>query len=149
MLVLLWMALATVAIVVEVVATHFVLLFVALAALVAAGLAAAGAGFQLQVVVFSLCTVALPLLFRRPLLRRFVGRGIPSRADRLMGTVATVTETIDATFATGRVMADGQDWGALSSARIEVGSRCRVTGLDGILLVVEPLELRTPAGPTA
>lgn len=133
-----WLVIVMIALAVEAVATHFLLLFVALAALMAAGLAALSAPLAAQVLVFSIASVCLPLLFRRRLLQRFAGPGIPSRAEELLGLPAVVTEAIDPALATGRVMANGQDWKARSTRSVDRGSTTTVVGVDGIVLVVEP-----------
>jgi membrane protein implicated in regulation of membrane protease activity len=135
---LFWLVIAMIALLVEAVATHFLLFFVAIAALLTAGLAALSTPLAVQVVVFSIASVCLPLLFRRRLLRRFAGPGVPSRAEGLLGLPAVVIEAIDPALATGRVMTNGQDWKARSTSRVDVGSMTKVVGVDGIVLVVEP-----------
>ena len=133
-----WIAVAALAIAVEFVATHFVLFFAAIGALLAAALAAAGVSPTWQLLAFAAATATLPLLLRRPLLRRFTGLGVPSRSEDLHGAPALVTETVDPHLATGRVTVRGQDWAATSRARIEAGGMSRVVGSDGIVLIVEP-----------
>jgi len=138
MMPMVWIAVAALAIAIELVATHFVLFFAAVAAVLAACLAAAGVSAVWQLLAFAAATATLPLLLRRPLLHRFTGLGVPSRTDDLEGAPALVTETVDPRLAPGRVTVRGQDWAATSRARIEAGSMSRVVGADGIVLIVEP-----------
>ncbi len=140
-----WIAVAALAIAIEFVATHFVLFFAALGALLSACLAAVGVPPVWQLLAFAATTAALPLLLRRPLLRRFTGLGVPSRTEDLHGAPALVTETVDPRLATGRVTVRGQDWAATSRSRIEAGAMARVTGADGIVLVVEPAPPHHPS----
>src|SRR5437868_15391409 len=112
MIALYWFGLALVALAIEAVTQQLVLLFVALAAIVAGGMAALGLSLELQFVIFAAASIALPLLFRRPLLARFAGRGVPSRTDDLLGETAVVVEAIDPVHHTGRVSLHGQDWTA-------------------------------------
>jgi len=136
---LLWIVVAIVAIGGELLATNFLLLFVALAAMLAALLAWLGVGLPWQVVTFSVAALLLPVLLRRQMVRRLSGRGVPSRTDTLKGSVAEVTERIDPVLGTGRVIVAGQDWAARSATAVPTGVKVKVTGADGILLLVSPL----------
>ena len=118
---------------------QLVLLFVALAALVAGGLAELGISPWLQFLIFGGASILMPLLFRRPLLDRFAGRGVPSRTDALLGETAVVLEAIDPVHLTGRVALHGQDWMARSPVALPKGATVTVEGADGIVLLVEPV----------
>lgn len=132
----LWLVMALVAGAIELVATHFVLLFVAIAALAAAALARVGASPLAQSLTFGALACALPFVLRQPMLRWAGGREVPSRTDDLQGQPATVTVAIDPAGGPGRVLVAGHDWAATSSARLEPGAPCRVVGADGIVLIV-------------
>jgi membrane protein implicated in regulation of membrane protease activity len=93
---LIWIGLAIVAVGVEFVATSFIFLFVAVAALVAAGLALLTIGLPIQLVVFAVLALLLPVLLRRQLVRRFSGRGVASRTDALIGATMTKFYQLDA-----------------------------------------------------
>jgi membrane protein implicated in regulation of membrane protease activity len=135
---LIWIGLAILAIGIEVVATSFIFLFVAFAALVAAGLAALTLGLPLQLTVFALLALLLPVLLRRQLLLRFSGGGVPSRTDALIGETGAVTHAVDPVLGTGRVIVNGQDWAARSTGSIPAGTRVEVIDADGIVLIVTP-----------
>src|ERR1035437_2581921 len=111
---LIWVFVALVALAIEALGRQFILLFVGAAALLTATLAALAVPLQVQILVFALASVCLPFFLRHRLLRHFAGHGVPSRAERLLGISAVVTETIDPVLATGRVTANGQDWQAKS-----------------------------------
>jgi membrane protein implicated in regulation of membrane protease activity len=95
-------------------------------------------GLPSQIVVFALLALLLPVLLRQNLLRRFSGRGVPSRTDALIGTTGEVTEAIDPVRGTGRVIVNGQDWAARSSRPVPAGAIVEVVHADGIVLVVTP-----------
>ena len=139
MMTLVWIGLAIVTIGVEFVVTSFIFLFIALAALVAAMLAALTIGLPGQIVVFALLALLLPVLLRRNLMSRFSGRGVPSRTEALIGATGEVTETIDPVRGTGRVIVNGQDWAARSSGPVPAGVNVEVVAADGIVLVVRQL----------
>lgn len=132
-----WLILALVAGIVEVVVPALVCLFVAVAALLAAGLAWLGVAPAAQVVFFAATSVLL-LVVVRPLFasRRIGGAGVPSRTEAVAGRLAHVTEAIDPVRGTGRVSVAGEDWAARSAAPVPEGAEVRVDGADGIVLLV-------------
>jgi membrane protein implicated in regulation of membrane protease activity len=138
MLALYWFGLALIALAIEGFSRQLVLLFVALAALVAGGMAELGISPWLQFVIFGGASILMPTLFRRPLLARFAGRGVPSRTDDLLGETAVVVEAIDPVHHIGRVSLHGQDWMARASVPVSKGATTTVVGADGIVLLVEP-----------
>ncbi len=146
---LVWIVVAIVAIGGELLATYFLLLFVALAALFAALLAWLGVGLPGQLVTFSAAAVLLPVLLRRQMVRRLSGRGVPSRTATLEGLIAEVTQSIDPVLGTGRVIVAGQDWAARSTAVVPPGVKVRVTGADGIFLLVSPIPESQSSEPPA
>jgi len=135
---LIWLGVALLALVVELASVSFILLFAAVAALVAAALVQIGAPLPVQIVVFAALSLLLPVLLRQRLLERISGRGVLSRTDSLIGVEARVTEPLDPVLGTGRVLAGGQDWAARSAVPVAAGSTVRVTGADGITLLVAP-----------
>ena len=132
-----WVALAIVAAIVEVSVPHFGTLFVAVAALAAAGVAALSAGVAVQIVTFGLVLVVSFVVLRPWFVGRASARdGIPSRTQQLVGREGVVTEGIEAASGTGRVNVGGEDWAARSAGTVAAGTRVRVTGSDGIVLEV-------------
>ena len=132
---LLWLLVAILAAIVELVSPLFGFIFAAAAALVAA---AAGLGFSLlaQVVVF-VATLLLALGLVRPrLLSRLGSPGVPSRTQALIGKPAKVTERIDPATGSGRVVVAGEDWAASSPSPLPAGAAVWVTDADGIVLQV-------------
>lgn len=132
-----WLALALLAGIVEMIVPALVCLFVAVAALLTAALAWFGASVAVQVVFFAISSLLL-LLLVRPLFatRRVGGAGVPSRTEALAGKLAHVTEAIDPVRGTGRVNVAGEDWAARSAAPVPAGAEVRVDGADGIVLLV-------------
>ena len=109
----------------------------ALCALIAALL---GAAVWLQVVWFvvvSLVTLALT----RPLARKYINnRSQATNADRVIGSVCRVTETIDNISGTGAVSTDGKIWTARSATGevIESGRLVAIQAINGVKLIVAP-----------
>ena len=64
---------------------------------------------------------------------------VNTNADRTIGEIGLVTETIDSTLESGRVMVDGLSWKARTSdnAVLEAGTRVQVKEIHGVTLTVE------------
>jgi len=131
-----WVVIAIVSAIIEVIATHFGLIFVAMGALVAALAAYFHAGIVVQLVVFSIALGSTFTLLRPRMLSTFHSSGVPSRTDTLIGQQAIVTHDIDPALGAGRVTVGGQDWAARSAEAIATGERVRVVSADGIVLEV-------------
>lgn len=93
----------------------------------------------LQVVWFIAVSVAA-LLLTRPLAKKFINaRKEPTNADRAIGRIGIVTETIDNVAATGAVKLDGQVWTARSpdGEVIAMGERVEALEIRGVKLIVK------------
>ena len=101
-----------------------------------------GGQIWLQVVVFFLVSIAA-LFATRPLVRKFsTARATATNADRVLGAVGRVTETVDNTIPTGEVYVDGKRWSARSEtgAIIKPETLVRITRMEGVRLFVEKKE---------
>jgi membrane protein implicated in regulation of membrane protease activity len=135
---LLWTVLAIAAAIVEISIPHFGLIFVSLAAGVAAIVSALGFGIVPQLLTFAVAVVGSFTLLRPLFVKRMRSRGVPSRTDALLGRDGVVTEPIDPVSGTGRVNVGGQDWAARSAVSVASGTLIKVVGADGIVLEVKP-----------
>lgn len=133
---LVWLAIALVAAIIEVSIPHFGSAFVSAGAVAAAGMAFFGFTVPAQVLVFVVVLSVSIMALRSRLLSRVGGQGVPSRTATLIGRHGQVTNDIDPTLGTGRINVGGEDWAARSPDAIPAGTRVRVVGADGIVLEV-------------
>lgn len=111
----------------------------ALAALVAAFV---GAPLWVQIALFSFVSAAA-LALTRPVLRKITSAdATPTNADRVLGALAKVTETIDNENSLGAVYVDGKTWTARSreGGKIPAGSLVRIESIEGVKLFVKKAE---------
>lgn len=111
----------------------------ALAALVAAFV---DAPLMVQIILF-LVVSAGALAMTRPLLQKITtAAATPTNADRVLGAMAKVTETIDNENSTGAVYVDGKTWTArsLDGTVFPAGSQVRIETMEGVKLLVNRLE---------
>ena len=133
-----WIILAVLLGVGEVLTAGFVLGAFALAAVAPALLAAAGLGLAVQLAAFTLGTLAA-LVFLRPLARRHLRtpQAIRTGAKALEGARAVVLERVDDT--SGRVRIGGEVWSArafFENQVIEPGARVEVVRIEGATALV-------------
>ncbi len=139
---LIWLIIAGILAVGEILTEGFFLAWFAIAAALASIAAFIGLDSALQWGIF-IVTSAILLLFSRPFAERFTGRQPPGvGADRYTGKVGVVLEDIDNLKNVGRVRIDKEEWRADSGTGnvIPEGTKVKVTGLDGTHLVVVPLD---------
>ncbi len=95
--------------------------------------------FWVQVVVF-LGVSGLVLAVLRPVARKYLNsRRKPTNADRVIGMIAPVTETIDNIAGTGAVVVSGKTWTARSASggNVAEGALVKILSIQGVKLIVE------------
>ena len=140
-----WIILAAVFLVVELVTVAMVSLWFMVGALAALIAAAVGASMWLQILLFLLVSVACFVLLY-PQLKRFVGRNRqPTNADMVLGRTCIVTQRIDNIADTGAVSVGGKTWSARTrnGEIAEEGSLVRAEDIQGVKLIVSPLPHNT------
>lgn len=146
----LWLTLAVVFAIGEVVTTGFFLLWFAIGAAVSAVAAALGLGLVGQLTIF-LAVSALLILFTRPLVHRMIEKRRPAyqtNVGALVGKIGTVVRRVDAMDVSGQVKIEGEVWTAFTAgAAIPEGALVLIDRVDGVKLHVRPVEDRFPAGP--
>jgi membrane protein implicated in regulation of membrane protease activity len=136
-----WLAVGLILILLELAASGgFYVIFFGIAAIAISGLHLFGLAGPLwvQLLLFSVFSVAALLLFRRPILRLVQPDG-PADVDSLVGETALPLEDI-APGAVGRAELRGSVWAARNSSGgvLTKGQRCRVVSVDRLMLFLEP-----------
>lgn len=133
-----WVVLLILLIVVEAVTAQMVTIWFAAGALGAIVAERLGAQMWLQWIVFVAVSV-VALVLTRPLAKKLTKTNAqPTNADRCVGKVAVVTETVSNIESKGQVKVDGAVWSARSSdgSVIEKDEKVTVEKIDGVKLIV-------------
>jgi membrane protein implicated in regulation of membrane protease activity len=133
-----WMIAAGVLAVGEIATVSFFLGPIAVAAVLAAVVAVAGAGLAAQWIAFIVASIA-SLVILRPIARRHIKMpaGIRTGTAALVGSRALVLERVDAD--SGKVKIGGEVWSARTYDEddvIEPGARAQVMKIDGATALV-------------
>lgn len=140
-----WVLVALALFIGEIFTPAFVLAAIGVACLATAVGAYAGLDFSMQMLTFSVATVAT-FVGLRPFvlthLRSEDGDEYRSNTDALVGKTGIVLEELDAVQHSGRVRVRGEEWKALleEGASLESGRAVRVVRVDGATLIVESVE---------
>ncbi len=134
-----WVVLLILLIIVEAVTAQMVTIWFAAGAVGAIVAERFGAEVWLQWVVF-VAVSAVALVVTRPLVKKLTKTTVqPTNADRYIGQIAVVTETIDNIEAKGQVNVSGAVWTARSAdgSVIEKDEKVTVEKIDGVKLIVK------------
>lgn len=140
-----WVIAAIVFLLIELAHYSFIIFWFTIGALVAAIVSVFIASFNVQIIVF-LVVSALLAMFAGPIVRHIIFRSAKSSGsniDNLIGRIELCIEDIDNVAITGKVKVFGSTWKALSSkddVKIKEGQRVRVKDVQGLKLIVEPVD---------
>jgi membrane protein implicated in regulation of membrane protease activity len=142
-----WLALGLLLAGAEILVPGVFLIWMALAALIVGLLSwVMPLSMPVQVVLFVVLSLAAVFVSRRYLRANPIEAADPlmnNRGGRLVGEIGKVTQAIE--DGSGRIHIGDTEWIA-HGADVPVGTRVRVTGSNGAILLVEPASLRTDGG---
>ena len=127
-----WLVIAIIMLVIEVVTTGLATLWFALGAIVAMVMDLCGASVASQIIVMAAVSVVcfvLCMIWVRPKLESLRKKNIQrTNADRLIGKEGVVIVPLNAAESKGQVKVDGQVWSAKADADIATYSNVTLTG---------------------
>lgn len=136
----LWAVAAGVFLVVEAITAAMTSIWFSAGALAALIAALFHGALWLQLVLF-IAGSTVCFVFLYPRLKRFIKRsGQPTNVDRLIGQQCPVTADINPITGSGSVYIDGKTWSAKSIVAVAAGQLVRVEEIQGVKLIVSPVE---------
>lgn len=136
----LWVALALVFAVIEMLSLDLFFLMLAISAGITAAISPFVDNILIRTVIFVVICLILVLGLRPPLLKKLnkSATGAVTNAEALIGAEVRVTQ--DVTSETGLVVLAGDTWTArTASGTLVAGSHARVRAIEGATAIVEPL----------
>lgn len=112
-------------------------------ALVALLLSLFGVNLELQLLAFVIVSFLLLFLTRPLALQYFNKTTEPTNAEGLIGKQARITQQVDNAEGVGTAVLNGQEWTARAyrdGEILPVGMLVQVREIDGVKLMVEPIE---------
>ena len=135
-----WAVVAIVCLILELSSGDFFIICFSIGAVFSVIGAAVGLNIYWQLLIFAVCSL-LSVIFIRPVALRYLHKNEPnkpSNADALLGRTGRVTEAIQ-NGGKGYVQIDGDQWRAVSTTDIPVGTSVRVIGRESTIITVEKL----------
>jgi len=141
---IIWLIIAVIMFVGEMVCPIFFMFWFALGALAALVVSFITSNIIVQVAVFLVVSLAL-VIFMKPLTNKFFKNKTKDELNMngIIGKNAIVTKTVDNLKGVGEVKVSGEIWTAISeneSEVIEVGKKVEILRIDGVKLVVKSVE---------
>lgn len=137
-----WIGFAIVMAVCEAATTQLVSVWFVLGAVCAAISTIFTPSIFIQLIVF-LVVSAVSLAITRPLIKKFKksAKAVSTNADRVIGKTGVVIVPIDDMLSVGQVKVLGETWSAISdNAPLKKDTKIKVLSIEGVKLVVEPIE---------
>ena len=136
-----WLVVAIIMLIIEVVTTGLATLWFALGAIVAMVMDLCGAPLTSQIIVMAVVSIVsfvLCMIWVRPKLESLRKKNVQrTNADRLIGREGIVIVPLNSAEGKGQVKVDGQIWSAKANADIAEGIKVTVKAIEGVKLVVE------------
>lgn len=133
-----WVVVVIAAVVAELFTTQLISIWFAGGGLIGLIACALHAPLWLQIVLAAVVTLIL-LIATRPFVNRYLQKDrVATNADRVVGQVGVITETVDNTLEQGRVKVLGSDWRAISAdgTQLTAGTRVKVERIESVKLIV-------------
>lgn len=139
--VIIWLIVAALAIVLEIISLGLTTIWFAGGAVVTAVAAHFGASWFLQIIIFAATSVTL-LILTRPLAKKVLAKKEDTNIDSFIGKKVLVISDIGGSLEMGTVKMNGLEWSAVAEGEeaIEKGTYVYVKAIDGNKLIVSANE---------
>ena len=136
--VLIWILIAVVFIILELITTTFFLVWFGIGSVVAALLNYLGFDIYIQFTGFIIVSAVLILLTRKFADKITPENSKKTTAERLIGLNAKVIRQVDDTSYVVRVL--GEEWSAHTNDSVDIGDTVKVVGINSIILIIEKID---------
>ena len=137
-----WLIIAGVALIVEIMTVGFLVFWLAIGALIAMVVSFFIDSILVQTAVFVVSSAIL-IFATKPFVKKFANtKNVKTNAFSIIGKEGLVIKDIDSINEKGQVKVSGETWTAIGKddEKIPVGTKVKVTEIDGVKAIVVPLE---------
>ncbi len=137
-----WLGLALVCVLAEIVSFNFVFASFAIGCVAAGVVALLPVSTFIGIPVFGLASVASLTLIRPAILKKIYSRGDhePTGLDKMIGRTAVVSSAVSQT--SGSITIDGETWSARSTAALmPIGTTVTITSIMGAMAIVDEVKV--------
>ena len=142
-----WLIVAGVFLIAEIFTTGFLIFWVGIGALFAMLSSFVTDNVIIQTKVFVIAS-ALFILLTRPLVKKYVAKdqdNVVTNAKAIIGKTGVVTQNISKIEGAGLVKIGEEVWSAISNScdEIKKGTEIKVLDIEGVKLVVDPIDIKS------
>ncbi len=137
-----WLILAGVFVIGEVLTSGFLIFWLGLGALIAMAVSFITDKIIIQTTVFLISSVIL-ILATKPLVKKFANtETVKTNVSSIIGKKGLVTKDINSINSTGQVKVDGELWSAIGENDMEIskGTEVEVIEIKGVKVIVAPVK---------
>lgn len=137
-----WLILAGVFVIGEVLTSGFLIFWLGLGSLIAMAVSFITDNIIIQTTVFLISSVIL-ILATKPLVKKFANtETVKTNVSSIIGKKGLVTKDINSINSTGQVKIDGELWSAIGENDMEIskGTEVEVVEIKGVKVIVTPIK---------
>ena len=137
-----WLILAGVFVIGEVLTSGFLIFWLGLGALIAMAVSFITDNIIIQTTVFLISSVIL-ILATKPLVKKFANtETVKTNVSSIIGKKGLVTKDINSINSTGQIKIDGELWSAIGENDMEIskGTEVEVVEIKGVKVIVTPIK---------
>ena len=137
-----WLILAGVFVIGEVLTSGFLIFWLGLGSLIAMAVSFITDNIIIQTTVFLISSVIL-ILATKPLVKKFANtETVKTNVSSIIGKKGLVTKDINSINSTGQVKVDGELWSAIGENDMEIskGTEVEVIEIKGVKVIVAPVK---------
>ena len=137
-----WLLIAGVALIVEIMTVGFLVFWLAIGALIAMVVSFFIDSILVQTAVFVVSSAIL-IFATKPFVKKFANtKNVKTNAFSIIGKEGLVIKEIDSINEKGQVKVSGETWTAIGKddEKIPVGTKIKVTEIDGVKAIVVPIK---------
>lgn len=143
MAVLVWLGIMILCLVIEAITVGLTTIWFAIGGLAAMVASLLGLGIEGQCIVFFIVSLVL-LIFTRPIAVKYINpKKVRTNYEDAVDKTVKITERVDNISGTGTAMLNGQEWTARmqrDDVTLEVGTLAKVVAIEGVKLILKPLD---------
>ena len=140
-----WLIIAGVCLVIEIMTTGFLVFWLAIGALVSMIVSLFTDSILIQTAVFVISSAIL-IFATKPLVKKLAKKdSVSTNVYSIIGKTAIVIEDIDWASGTGQIKCEGEVWSAKTKEQIDIpeGSEVEIVSIEGVKAYVKPLKIAT------
>lgn len=137
---ILWLVVAGIMIILEMISLGLTTIWFAIGAIATALVAYLGAGWFIQIIVFAAISL-LMLFITRPIVQKHLMKNVPTNIDSLIGKRVIVLSDVNGELGVGKVSINGLEWSAIAEGneQLKKDEEAIVKAIEGNKVIISKI----------